>query len=78
MRRYDTWDLIGAVTSVSNASSGAYPADGVSGNYWYTLSGSDNIDAAAVTYSTQEPRGGQPITINVSPSTGNEYGGTVR
>ena len=35
LRKYDTWDLIGDVTSVSNASSGAYPADGVSGNYWY-------------------------------------------
>lgn len=64
--------------TVSNASSSTYPQDGVSGNYWYTYQGSDNIDAAAVTYSSQVPRGGQPITINVSPSTGNEYGGTVR
>ena len=64
--------------TVSNAASSTYPQDGVSGNYWYTYQGSDNIDAAAVTYSSQEPRGGQPITINVSPSTGNEYGGTVR
>lgn len=78
LRRYDTWDLIGDVTSVSNASSGAYPADGVSGNYWYTLSGSDNIDASAVGYNTQTPMGGQAITINVTPSTGNVYGGTVR
>lgn len=62
----------------SNAGSSTYPQDGVSGNYWYTYQGSDNIDAAAVSYSSQEPRGGQPITINVSPSTGNEYGGTVR
>ena len=64
--------------ATSNASQRTYPQDGVSGNYWYTYQGSDNIDAAAVTYSSQEPRGGQPITINVSPSTGNEYGGTVR
>lgn len=64
--------------TVSNAAQGTYPQDGVSGNYWYTYQGSDNIDAAAVTYSLQEPRGGQPITINVSASTGNEYGGTVR
>lgn len=64
--------------TVSNASSGAYPADGVSGNYWYTLSGSDNIDASAVGYNTQTPMGGQAITINVTPSTGNVYGGTVR
>ena len=66
------------VATLSNAASSTYPQDGVSGNYWYTYQGSDNIDAAAVTYSSQEPRGGQPITINVSPSTGNEYGGTVR
>ena len=66
------------ISAVSNAASSTYPQDGVSGNYWYTYQGSDNIDAAAVTYSSQEPRGGQPITINVSPSTGNEYGGTVR
>ena len=64
--------------TVSNASAGAYPADGVSGNYWYTLSGSDNIDASAVGYNTQTPMGGQAITINVTPSTGNVYGGTVR
>ena len=64
--------------TATNAASSTYPQDGVSGNYWYTYQGSDNIDAAAVTYSSQEPRGGQPITINVSPSTGNEYGGTVR
>ena len=64
--------------TVSNASSGAYPADGVSGNYWYTLSGSDNIDASAVGYNTQTPMGGQAITINVTPGTGNVYGGTVR
>lgn len=78
LRRYDTWDLTGAVTAVSNSSSGAYPADGVSGNYWYTLSGSDNIDASAVGYNTQTPMGGQAITINVTPGTGNVYGGTVR
>ena len=66
------------VATLSNASASTYPQNGVSGNYWYTYQGSDNIDAAAVTYSSQEPRGGQPITINVSPSTGNEYGGTVR
>ena len=64
--------------TVSNSSAGAYPADGVSGNYWYTLSGSDNIDASAVGYNTQTPMGGQAITINVTPGTGNVYGGTVR
>ena len=75
---YSTAAKGSAAGNSSNAASSTYPQDGVSGNYWYTYQGSDNIDAAAVTYSSQEPRGGQPITINVSPSTGNEYGGTVR
>ena len=75
---YEGYQAGTSVGSVSNASSGAYPSDGVSGDYWYTLQGSDTIDASAVTYNTQEPRGGQPITITVGPSTGNVYGGTVR
>lgn len=65
-------------TAVSNAASSTYPQDGVSGNYWYELQGSDNIDAAAVGYSNQAPMGGQPITINVTAGTGKVYGGTVR
>lgn len=64
--------------SVSNASNATYPQDGVSGNYWYELQGSDNIDAASVGYSNQAPMGGQPITINVTPGSGKVYGGTVR
>lgn len=66
------------IDTVSNASSSTYPQDGVSGNYWYTLQGSDNIDAASVGYSNQAPMGGQPITINVTAGSGNVYGGTVR
>lgn len=66
------------IDTVSNASASTYPQDGVSGNYWYTLQGSDNIDAASVTYSNQAPMGGQPITINVTAGSGNVYGGTVR
>ena len=67
-----------SVGSVSNAASSTYPQDGVSGNYWYELQGSDNIDAAAVGYSNQAPMGGQPITISVTPGSGKVYGGTVR
>ena len=69
-----------AVGSVSNGSSSTstYPQDGVSGNYWYELQGSDNIDAASVGYSNQAPMGGQPITISVTPGSGKVYGGTVR
>ena len=61
----------------SSASSGAYPQDGISGNYWYEYAGSDNIDAASVGYSTLEPRGGETVTINVTPSSGKVYSGTV-
>ena len=64
--------------TVSNAASSTYPQDGVSGNYWYTLQGSDNIDAASVGYSNQAPMGGQPITINVTPGSEKVYSGTVR
>ena len=66
------------IATVSNAASSTYPQDGVSGNYWYELQGSDNIDAAAVGYSNQAPMGGQPITINVTAGTGKVYGGNVR
>ena len=61
----------------SSSNSGAYPQDGVSGDYWYEYQGSDNIDAASVGYSTLEPRGGEAITINVTPSSGKVYSGTV-
>lgn len=61
----------------SSSNSGAYPQGGVSGDYWYEYQGSDNIDAASVGYSTLEPRGGEAITINVTPSSGKVYSGTV-
>ena len=66
-----------AAGTVSNTSSGAYPADGISGSYWYELQGSDNPDASAVTYSNNAPMGGQPINIIVTPRA-NTYGGTIR
>ena len=49
--------------TVSNAASSTYPQDGVSGNYWYTLQGSDNIDAASVGYSNQAPMGLSRLTL---------------
>lgn len=67
----------GAASNASNSSSSAYPTDGISGSYWYTYQGSDSIDATAVGYSTQTPMGGQPITINVTPTTPT-YGGTIQ
>ena len=66
-----------AAGTVSNSASSTYPQDGISGNYWYTYQGQDSIDATAVGYSSQAPMGGQPITINVTPTTPT-CGGTIR
>ena len=60
----------------SSATDGAYPADGVSGNVWYTKQGSDNIDASAVSIPSTI-MGGTQITITVTPGTGKVYAGTV-
>lgn len=65
----------GSSGRVSSASDSAYPADDISGDYWYTYQGADSIDPAAVGYSG-EARGGKAITIQVTPRT-NTYGGTV-
>ena len=65
------------IGTVSNSGASTYPQDGISGNYWYTYQGQDVIDATAVGYSNQAPMGGQPITINVTPTTPT-YGGTIR
>ena len=60
----------------SSANSGQYPADGVSGNVWYTKQGSDNIDASAVSIPSTI-MGGTQITITVTPGSGKVYAGTV-
>ena len=60
----------------SSANSAQYPADGVSGNSWYTEQGSDNIDASAVSIPSTI-MGGTQITITVTPGTGKVYAGTV-
>lgn len=62
--------------NISSASSGAYPSNGASGNYWYVLQGNDCIDPSAVSYSTPAPKGGEMIDVTVTPGT-NTYGGTV-
>ena len=64
------------VSNVSGPSKSSYPNDGVSGSYWYEYQGSDSIDPSAVSYSTASPKGGESITINVSPRS-NTYGGTI-
>ena len=63
--------------TVSNAASSAYPQNGVSGNYWYVYQGSDTITASSISYSTNSPMGGQPITITVAPANPT-YGGNIR
>lgn len=54
-----------------------YPTNGESGNYWYVYQGYDSIDASTVSYSTDKPERGEPITIIITPSTGKKYSGTV-
>ena len=63
--------------NVSSASSGAYPANGASGSYWYVSKGNDTIDPASVTYPAS-PNGGELVDITIAPSTGNTFGGTVK
>lgn len=60
----------------SSATDGAYPADGVSGNVWYTKQGSDNIDPSACSIPSTI-MGGTEIQITVTPGTGKVYEGTV-
>ena len=61
---------------VSSSSQSSYPNGGIRGDYWYTYQGSDNIDPTAVGYNKTTPKGGESITINVSPRS-NTYGGTI-
>lgn len=63
--------------NVSSGSSGAYPANGASGSYWYVSKGSDTIDPASVTYPAS-PNGGELVDITIAPSTGIKFGGTVK
>lgn len=63
--------------NVSSASSGAYPANSYSGNYWYVSKGNDTIDPASVTYPAS-PNGDELVDITIAPSTGIKFGGTVK
>ena len=68
------------VENVSSSSNDVYPTDsydGVSGDYWYVYQGSDSIDPSAISYSTSEPKQGQPITVTVTPGSSKTKGGTV-
>lgn len=62
---------------ISSASSGAYPANSYSGSYWYVSLGSDIIDPSAVSYDINSVIAGQSVIVTISPSSGNQYGGTI-
>ena len=80
---YDTYNGVSpkkgstSYGNVSSASSGAYPTNGKSGDYWYVSKGSDTIDPASVSYPAS-PNGGELIDITIAPSTGIKFGGTVK
>lgn len=60
--------------NISSASSGAYPSDSYSGDYWYVLQGSDSIDPT-ISYPSSIFKN-QNVKITVSPAS-NTYGGTI-
>lgn len=54
--------------TLSNASNNAYPQDGAVGSNWYVYKGSDSIDPLSVTYNTDRPERGKPVTAAVEPA----------
>lgn len=60
----------------ASASSAAYPANGLGGSYWYKYLGADSIDPTGISYANTAPKGGETVTVTVTPR-GNTYGGTV-
>ena len=74
-RNEEIGNLIGQVIGSTESQ---YPANGVSGSYWYVYQGSDSIDPVAVNLSQSSGLYvGLPITISVDPSTSKVYGGSV-
>lgn len=63
---------IGQVSGNANK----YPSDGIQNGYYYEELGSDNIDPMAISYSSSEPKGGEEITVTLTPRS-NTYGGTI-
>lgn len=61
-------DVIGTAQS-------QYPADGVSGDYWYVYQGSDNIDPS-ISYGNKQTLT-KEVTIALAPSASIQYGGTI-
>lgn len=54
--------------TLSNALNNAYPQDGAVGSNWYVYKGSDFIDPLSVTYNTDRPERGKPVTVAVEPA----------
>ena len=62
---------------VASSGSGTYPTNNYSGNYWYVYKGSDTIDPTAVSYDASTVIAGETVSVTISPSSGNSYGGTI-
>lgn len=62
--------------SVTSSSRSTYPDNDKNGGNWYVYQGSDSIDPTSVTYPTSIIAG-QSITVTITPSSTNIYGGTV-
>lgn len=69
------------LATLTDSSSTKYPSSGTSGFastcYWYEYAGSDSIDAMRLTYPASI-KGGDEITVTVTPSSSNSYGGTIQ
>ena len=68
------------INNVSSSVSNAYPTDSGGARkeeFWYTYRGSDNIDPKSISYPTENLEAEKQITVSVSPSNSNQYGGTI-
>lgn len=62
---------------VSKSTRDFYPDNDIYGSHYYEYAGSDNIDPTRISYKTENLEAGQQITISLSPSSSNQYGGTI-
>lgn len=78
--KYISYGIIKGSAFQGNASAtnvDAYPTNDYSGEIWYVSLGSDTIDPSAVTYDASTVIAGDTVTVVISPSAGNIYGGTI-
>lgn len=52
----------------SSTNRNEYPDDGAANGSWYVYKGSDSIDPLSVTYNTDRPERGKPVTVAVEPA----------